>query len=108
VGVRFRANSLTYYEMRILRNCRLEVYAVNQPVFSRPIDPGQNTCTDDLEDWLKVSLTTDYRLTVQLNDANPVEVQLNDPAGLYTGGGLELVVGQAKATFSYIVVTAPR
>ena len=108
VGVRFRANNLTYYEVRILPDCRLVVLAVNQPVFSRPIDPGPHNCNDAQEDWLDVSFTTGYLLTVQLNDANPVQVQLNDPAGLYTGGGLELVVGQAKATFSFIVVTAPR
>ena len=34
------------------------------------------TCTDDLEDWLVVSLTSDYHLTIQLNDAEPVDVVL--------------------------------
>ena len=94
--------------MRILRDCRIVVLAVNQPVFTRPVDPGANTCTDDLEDWLVVSLTPDYRLTIQLNDAEPVEVVLQDPSGLYTGGGIELVVGQARATISYFMVTAPQ
>jgi hypothetical protein len=107
VGVRFRDSGLTYYEVRILRDCRVVVLAVNQPVFTRPVDPGANTCTDDLEDWLVVSLTKDYQLTIQLNDAEPVVVTLQDPSGLYTGGGIELVVGKARVTVSYIVVTAP-
>jgi hypothetical protein len=108
IGLRFRDSGLTYYEVRILRDCRIVVLAVNQPVFTRPVDPGANTCTDDLEDWLVVSLTPDYRLTIQLNDAEPVEVVLQDPSGLYTGGGIELVVGQARATISYFMVTAPQ
>jgi hypothetical protein len=107
IGVRFRDNGLTYYEVRILRNCQIAVYAVNQPVFTRPIDAGANNCTDQQDDWLMVSFTADYRLTIQINDAEPVEIRLEDPAGLYTGGGLELVVGRARATFSFIVVTAP-
>ncbi len=108
VGVRFRANTLTAYEVRVLRNCEIGVYATNGLVFSRPIDPGENTCTDDLEDWLMITFTEDYRLTIQFNDADPFEVRLEDPAGLYTGGGLELVVSQARAIFSYVVVTTPR
>ena len=107
VGVRFRDNGLTYYEVRILRNCQIAVYAVNQPVFTRPIDAGANNCTDQQDDWLMVSFTTDYRLTIEINDAEPIEITLEDPAGLYTGGGLVLVVGRARATFSFIVVTAP-
>jgi hypothetical protein len=107
VGVRFRDSGLTYYEVRVLRDCRIVVLAVNQSIFTRPVDPGANTCTDDLEDWLMVTLTPDYHLTIQLNDAEPVEVVLQDPSGLYTGGGLSLVVGQARATVSYFVVTAP-
>ncbi len=108
VGVRFRDSGLTYYEVRILRDCRIVVLAVNQPVFTRPVDPGANTCTDDLEDWLVVSLTPDYHLTIQLNDAEPVDVVLQDPSGLYTGGGLELVVAKARVTVSYLVVTVPQ
>jgi hypothetical protein len=108
VGVRFRDNGLTYFEVRILRDCTLVVLAVNQPIFTRPIDPGANTCSDNQEDWLMVSLTPDYRLTVQLNDAEPVDVELQDPSNLYTGGGIEMVVSQARATFSYWVVTAPQ
>jgi hypothetical protein len=108
VGVRFRDSGLTYYEVRILRDCRVVVLAVNQQIFTRPVEPGANTCTDDLEDWLVVSLTPDYHLTIQLNDAEPVEVTLQDPNGLYTGGGLEFVVGKARATISYLVVTAPQ
>lgn len=107
VGVRFRANDLTAYEVRVLRNCEIGVYATNGLVFSRPVDPGENICTDDLEDWLMISFTSDYVLTIHFNDADPFEVRLEDPAGLYSGGGLELVVGNAKATFSYVVVTAP-
>ena len=107
VGVRFRDSGLTYYEVRILRDCRLVVLAVNHPVFTRPLDPGANNCNDDLEDWLTVTFTADYHLTIQLNDSEPVEVVLQDPSGLYTGGGLELVVAQARATFSYLVVTTP-
>jgi hypothetical protein len=106
VGVRFRDNGLTYYEVRILRNCQIAVYAVNNLVFTRPIDAGSNSCTDEQADWLMVSFTPDLRLTVQINDAEPVEVLLEDPSALYTGGGVELVIGRARATFSFIVVTA--
>ena len=107
VGLRFRDSGLTYFEVRILRDCRLVVLAVNNPVFTRPIDPGANTCGDNLEDWLMVSFTADYRLTVQLNDSEPVIVTLSDPSSLYTGGGIEMVVSQARATFSYVVITVP-
>ncbi len=107
IGVRFRDNGLTYYEVRILRNCQVAVYAVNQRIFTRPIDAGANNCTDQQDDWLMVSFTADYRLTIEINDAEPVEVRLEDPAGLYTGGGIELVVGRARATFSFVVITQP-
>src|SRR5256885_13347237 len=40
IGVRFRDSGLTYYEVRLLRDCRVVVLAVNQPVFTRPVDPG--------------------------------------------------------------------
>ena len=53
-----------------------------------------------------VSFTATYQLTIHINDAEPLVVQLEDPSGLYTGGGVELVVGRAKATFSFVVVTA--
>ncbi len=108
VGVRLRASDLTYYEVRVLRSCQIAVYAVNQLVFTRPVEAGANTCTDDQPDWLSVSFTDDYRLTVQLNDADPFEIQLEDPAGLYAGGGIALVVGRARATFSFLVITSPR
>src|SRR5439155_18550636 len=93
IGVRFRDSGLTYYEVHILRDCRVVVLAVNQPVFTRPVDPGANTCTDDLEDSFVVSLTADYQLTIQLNDSEPVVVTLQDPSALHTGGGIEFVVG---------------
>jgi len=108
VGIRFRSNGLTFYEVRVLRNCQIGIYATNGLVFTRPVDPGENTCTDDREDWLKLSFTADNLLTVSFNDADPFEVALADPSGLYTGGGLELVVSRARATFSFIVVVAPQ
>jgi hypothetical protein len=107
VGLRFRDSGLTYFEVRLLRDCTLVVLAVNQPVFTRPLQTGANTCNDDTEDWLMVTLTPDDHLTVQLNDAEPVDVVLSDPSKLYTGGGLEMVVGQSRATFSYVVITVP-
>jgi hypothetical protein len=107
VGVRFRSNGLTFYEVRVLRNCQIGIYATNGLVFTRPVDPGPNTCTDDQADWLRLSFTADNHLTVHFNDADPFEVALADPSGLYTGGGLELVVSRARATFSYVVVTKP-
>ncbi len=107
VGVRFRSSTLTYYEVRILRNCRVGVYAVNELVFARPVDPGPNTCTDEQEDWLRLGFTADNRLTVQLNDSDTFEVLLEDEAGLYAGGGIDLIVSEARVTFSYLVVTAP-
>jgi hypothetical protein len=108
VGVRFRASDLTYYEVRVQRNCQVGVYAINELVFTRPVAPGENTCTDDQEDWLDIAFTVDNLLTVQLNDGDPFEVHLEDAAGLYTGGGIELVVNHARANFSFIVITAPR
>ena len=108
VGIRFRSNGLTFYEVRVLRNCQIGIYATNGLVFTRPIDPGENTCVDDREDWLRLSFTTENLLTVQFNDADPFEVALADPSGLYTGGGLELVVSRARATFSFVVVVAPQ
>ncbi|MCC6192715.1 MAG: SH3 domain-containing protein [Anaerolineales bacterium] len=108
VGVRFRDNGLTYYEVRVQRNCQVGVYAVTEQVFTRPVAPGDNTCTDEQEDWLHLVFTADNLLTVQLNDADPFEVHLDDSAGLYTGGGLALVVNHARASFSFIVITAPR
>jgi hypothetical protein len=107
VGVRFRSNDLTFYEVRILRNCQIGIYATNGLVFTRPIDPGENTCVDDREDWLRLSFTADNILTVRFNDADPFEVALADPSGLYSGGGIELVASRARATFSFLVVTAP-
>jgi len=107
VGVRFRSSSLTYYEVRILRNCRVGVYAVNELVFARPVDPGPNTCTDQQEDWLRLGFTADNHLSVQLNDSDVFEVVLEDDAGLYAEGGIELIVSEARVTFSYVVVTAP-
>ena len=107
VGVRFRNGGLTYYEIRVQRNCRVGVYAVNELVFARPVDPGENTCTDQQDDWLHMTFTADNHLTVQLNDGDPFEVLLEDEAGLYSGGGLDLVVSEARVTFNYVVVTAP-
>jgi hypothetical protein len=108
VGVRFRAGGLTYYEVRIFRNCRIGVYAINELVFARPVDPGPNNCTDAQEDWLHLTFTANNTLTVRFNDADPFEVLLEDPAELYTDGGLQLVVSEARVTFSYVVITAPR
>jgi hypothetical protein len=107
VGVRFRAGSLTAYELRVLRDCRIAIFATGEQVFSRPTDPGENTCTDEREDWLQLSFNDQNRLAVQLNDADPFDVVLEDPGGLYTGGGIELIVNRARVTFSYVVVTAP-
>lgn len=108
VGVRFRAGRLTYYEVRVLRNCRVGVYAINELVFARPVDPGPNTCTDEQEDYLRLGFTADNRLTVQVNDSDVFEVLLEDSAGLYAAGGIELIVSEARVTFSYVVVTGPR
>jgi hypothetical protein len=108
IGVRFRANGLTYYEVRVQRNCQVGVYAINELVFTRPVATGANTCTDEQEDWLHVNFTADNVLTVQLNDADAFEVHLEDSAGLYANGGVEFVVNHARASFSFVVVTAPR
>jgi hypothetical protein len=108
VGVRFRNGGLTYYEVRVQRNCRVGIYAVNELVFARPVDPGPNTCTDAQEDFLHLTFTPENRLTVQLNDGDPFEVTLEDEAGLYAGGGLDLVVSEARVNFSYVVVTKPK
>jgi hypothetical protein len=107
VGVRFRDSGLTYYEVRVQRNCRVGVYAVNELVFTRPVDPGPNSCTDEQEDFLHMTFTPENRLTVQLNDGDAFEVLLEDDAGLYAGGGIDLVVSEARVNFSYFVVTAP-
>jgi hypothetical protein len=107
VGVRFRDSGLTYYEVRVQRNCRVGVYAVNELVFTRPVDPGPNTCTDEQEDFLHMTFTAENHLTVQLNDGDPFEVLLEDDAGLYAGGGIDLVVSEARVNFSFFVVTAP-
>jgi hypothetical protein len=106
VGVRFRSNDLTYYDVRVARSCQIGVYATNELIFTRPVDPGENTCVDDQEDWLMVSLSPDNRLTVQLNDSDSFEVFLEDPSGLYTGEEVALVVNRARVTFSYLVITA--
>ena len=45
---------------------------------------------------------------VRITSPEPVVVTLQDPSGLYTGGGLEFVVGKARATISYLVVTEPQ
>jgi hypothetical protein len=107
VGVRFRATPITYYEVRVQRNCQIGIYAVNQLVFTRPLDPGANTCTDEQDDWLHLTFTADNVLTVQLNDADAFEVTLEDPSGLYAGGGLQFVVARARVSFNYVVVTVP-
>lgn len=107
VGVRFRAGNLTYYEVRVQRNCQIGVYAVNELVFTRPLNPGANTCTDEQDDWLHLTFTADNVLTVQFNDADAFEVTLADPAGLYADGAIEFVVARARASFNFVVITAP-
>lgn len=107
VGVRFRASGLTYYEVRVQRNCQIGVYAISELVFTRPLDPGPNTCTDEQDDWLHLTFTADNLLTIQFNDADAFEVTLEDPGGLYAGGGIELVVARARASFNFVVITAP-
>lgn len=107
VGLRFRAGSLTAYELRISRNCQVAIFATGEQIFSRPVDPGANTCQDEQPDFLRLSFSDDNRLAVQLNDADPFDVLLEDPEGFYAGGGIEFVVNRARATFSFVVVTVP-
>jgi hypothetical protein len=107
VGVRFRVGANNYYEVRILRDCEIEVYATTEIVAPRKIDSGENTCHDEQEDFLVLTLRG-YDLTVQLNDAEPFPIPLPDPDGRYIKGGIELVVENAVANFSYLVITAPR
>ena len=54
-----------------------------------------------------MTFTADNVLTIQFNDADAFEVTLEDPGGLYAGGGLELVVSRARASFNFVVITAP-
>ncbi len=108
VGLRFRSQGESYYEMRILRDCSVEVYATEELIFPIKIDPGENNCGDQSPDYIEVSLNEDYELIFQINDSDPKLVTLPDPDGRYSNGSVELIASGVRAAWDFVVVTAPR
>ena len=108
VGFRFRSNPPNYLELRILRDCKVEVYTKDTLFFKGKVDSGTNTCNDGIDDFVNLTLDQNYLLQLIINDSDPLPVQLEDPQGIYASGGLTLLVNAADANFSYLLVTQPR
>lgn len=116
VGIRFRDTGSRYYELRLLtgtgRNegmCILQLFETDKMFQTQVVNPGENSCgSDDLEDYVDMSLSEGYDLEVRINDSDPYRFTLNDPNGQYTHGGISLTGSQIIAQFSYLVVTTPR
>lgn len=108
VGFRFRSGGRYYYELRILGNCVVEVYANENMVFRRSVESGENNCSDLIQDYVELSLDENYELILRINDSEPLRATLSDPDGHYASGTIELVVNATKTAFDFLVVTAPR
>jgi hypothetical protein len=112
VGLRFRGDGENYYELRILRDCSLEIYTVSnlgehEVVFRHSVDSPGNSCSDGVQDYLILSLNASNELLITLNDAEPVRAALADPDGIFIGGEIELVANKVNVAFDFLAITVP-
>lgn len=107
VGLRLRGNDGNYYAVRVRSNCRVDVYETEVLVSRTELSPGENGCGDDAEDFLAITLDTNYQLEIRLNDADSLRVTLADPEGKYIRGEVQFEVSNVIAEISYVVITVP-
>jgi hypothetical protein len=109
VAFRFLINGPDYYEVRILRDCSVEVYETEKFFIKHVFDAEDKACADGRSDFVTISLDSSYTLGIQINDSGKWETQVEDPNGIYAkGSGLELVAYKAKVSFEWIVITKPK
>lgn len=109
VGLRFRSSDNQYLQVRVLNDCTIQVFETTEKKTDRPVLGLTNTCNSDtsMPDQLLVSMTEDYRITIQINDARPIETRLEDLTGTYNEGAMELEMFNAVVRFYYMVVVQP-
>lgn len=109
VGLRFRSSDNQYLQVRVLNDCTIQVFATTEKKADRPVSGLTNLCNSEtsMPDQLLVSMSEDYRLKVQINDALPLEIRLEDLTGAYNEGAIELEVFNAIVQFYYMIVVQP-
>jgi len=107
-AVRFRSNGLSYYEVRILPDCEVSVYKDDTLVLTQKAITDKNGCGDDgISDSLKLNLSANNTLTVTVNGATPIEINLGEADVNQTEGKIELVSFRSVINFYYLVVVTP-
>jgi hypothetical protein len=114
-GIRFHVSEDRgdYYELRILRKCDIQLFRVQRDTGYSPIYNTRlrfplemSNCSDGIDDYLRLSVRNNL-VTGQINDLRLPEIQLSDPNGLLSIGGIELVASEFNTRVYYLVITAP-
>jgi hypothetical protein len=66
---------------------------------------GDNTCGDPDEDYLKISMNSEYLLEIIINDSDVYKVQLEDPDGSHAKGAIDIALKQGELYISFIIVS---
>lgn len=105
-GFRFRDSGTDYYQLFFSpKSCKVDIYATNELVFSNNINP--QICIDRYYD-IYLSLSSDYKLEIQINGFDPISVSLQDPSGRYASGKINFVTNDIDTGIDYIVITTPK
>lgn len=105
-GIRFRDSGSEYYQISLLpTSCKVDVYATSKLVYSNNMN--LKTCIDRYYDIYMV-MSSDYKLSIQINGFDPISINLQDPDGRFGHGKIDLVANNIDVKLDYIVVTAPK
>jgi hypothetical protein len=105
-GIRFRDTGNEFFQLFFSpATCKIDVSATNNLIFSNNMN--LKTCIDRYYD-MYISLTSDYKLEIQINGFEPISINLQDPDGRYSKGKIDLVANKINVSLDYIVITGPK
>lgn len=106
IGIRFRDTGTEYLEFRFFpSNCKVELYSTKNLSYTNTVDV--RACIDRYFD-LTVSMSADYKLTLEVNGFDPLAINVPDPNNLYSQGTFGIAINNINVTFDYLVITAPK
>jgi len=113
-AIRFRVSedAKSYYELRILRRCDIQLFSVREYSYTLiyntqlKFSSESSSCNDSIEEYIRLSVGNN-EVKGQINDLRLPIIQTSDPDGVLASGGIELISSDAKVRLYFLTITTP-
>lgn len=102
----------SYYELRLLRRCQIQLFRVESYEYTLINDTKLNfpslesSCNDGTEEYIRLSIT-DNVITGQINDLRLPIIQNSDPSGVLSTGSIELLSSESTFRIYFLMILKP-